>query len=66
MEKVRYLNHSIDEADQLIERWLGDDARYAARPGVTSPPYPGIGLKDGAPLREDWFPVVWRQGDGAG
>jgi hypothetical protein len=25
----------------------------------------GIGLKDGAPLREDWFPVVWRQGDGA-
>jgi ectoine hydroxylase-related dioxygenase (phytanoyl-CoA dioxygenase family) len=47
-------------------RWLGDDARYAQRPGVTSPPYPGIGLEDGEPLREDWFPVVWRAGDGAG
>ena len=38
----------------------GDDARFAERPGATSPPYPGIGLKDGEPLREDWFPVVWR------
>ncbi len=43
-------------------RWLGEDARFAARPGVTSPPYPGIGLEDGDPLREDWFPVVWRAG----
>ena len=43
-------------------RWLGDDARFAERPGATSPPYPDIGLKDGQPLREDWFPVVWRQG----
>ncbi len=43
-------------------RWLGDDARFAARHGRTSPPYPGIGLKDGDPLREDWFPVVWRAG----
>ena len=46
-------------------RWLGEDARYAARPGLTSPPYPGIGLKHGEPLREDWFPVVWREGDDA-
>ena len=43
-------------------RWLGDDVRFTERPGVTSPPYPGIGLKDGDPLREDWFPVVWRAG----
>lgn len=43
-------------------RWLGDDARFAERPGVTSPPYPGIDLEDGDPLREDWFPVVWRAG----
>ena len=28
--------------------------------------YPAIGLEDVEPLREDWFPVVWRQGDGAG
>ena len=44
-------------------RWLGDDARFAARPWTTSPPYPGIGLEDGERMREDWFPVVWRQGD---
>ena len=25
-------------------------------------PYPGIGLEDGAPLREDRVPVVWRRG----
>jgi ectoine hydroxylase-related dioxygenase (phytanoyl-CoA dioxygenase family) len=43
-------------------RWLGDDASFAERPGVTSPPYPDIGLKDGQPMREDWFPVVWRRG----
>ena len=42
-------------------RWLGDDVRYARRPGTTSPPYPGIGLEDGEPMREDWFPVVWRE-----
>ena len=41
-------------------RWLGDDARFAERPGTTSPPYPGIGLKHGEAMREDWFPVVWR------
>ena len=42
-------------------RWLGDDARYAERPGVPSPPYPemGIDLEPGARLRTDWFPVVW-------
>lgn len=41
-------------------RWLGDDAHFVKRPGATSPPYPGIGLKDGERMREDWFPVVWR------
>ncbi len=45
-------------------RWLGDDARFAARPGVTSPPYPDIGLEDGERMREDWFPVVWTAGGG--
>ena len=42
-------------------RWLGDDARYAERPGVPSPPYPemGIALKTGERMRTDWFPVVW-------
>lgn len=40
-------------------RWLGDDVRYCQRSGETSPPYPGIGLKSGDPMREDWFPVLW-------
>jgi len=41
-------------------RWVGDDVRYVTRPGRTSPPYPGHGMKDGERLREDWFPVVWQ------
>ena len=52
----------LDRARRAISfRWLGDDARYAERPGVPSPPYPemGIDLKPGARMRTDWFPVVW-------
>lgn len=40
-------------------RWVGDDARYIARPGKTSPPYPGHNMENGQRLREDWFPVLW-------
>lgn len=40
-------------------RWVGDDARYAERPGRTSPPFPGHGMKRGQRLREDWFPILW-------
>lgn len=42
-------------------RLVGDDARYVARPGRTSPPYPGHGMQPGQRLREDWFPVIWRR-----
>jgi ectoine hydroxylase-related dioxygenase (phytanoyl-CoA dioxygenase family) len=42
----------------LSLRWVGDDARYAERPGRTSPPYPGHGMQPGQRLREDWFPVI--------
>ncbi|MFQ5623849.1 MAG: phytanoyl-CoA dioxygenase family protein [Paracoccaceae bacterium] len=42
----------------LSLRWVGDDARYVERPGRTSPPYPGHGMKAGQRLREDWFPVI--------
>lgn len=45
-------------------RFLGDDAVFIQRPGRTSPPYPGIGQRDGERLREDWFPVIWQE-DGA-
>ena len=41
-------------------RFLGDDVRYLERPGRTSPPFPGIDLRSGQPMRQDWFPVVWR------
>jgi ectoine hydroxylase-related dioxygenase (phytanoyl-CoA dioxygenase family) len=43
----------------LSLRWVGDDVRYAERPGRTSPPYTGHGMVQGQRLREDWFPVVW-------
>jgi len=39
-------------------RFVGDDARYVARPGRTSPPYPGHEMVDGQRLREDWFPMM--------
>jgi ectoine hydroxylase-related dioxygenase (phytanoyl-CoA dioxygenase family) len=40
-------------------RWVGDDVRYAVRPGETSPPYHDIGLADGDKLPDDLFPIVW-------
>lgn len=42
-------------------RWLGDDVRYCDRPGETSPPYSGHGMRHGDKMREDWFPVLWRR-----
>jgi ectoine hydroxylase-related dioxygenase (phytanoyl-CoA dioxygenase family) len=42
-------------------RLLGDDARYVERPGRTSPPFPGHGMKPGDKLREDWFPIILRR-----
>ncbi len=41
-------------------RFTGDDVTFLARPGRTSPPFPGIDQRDGERLRLDWFPVVWR------
>lgn len=43
----------------LSLRWVGDDVRYAERPGRTSPPFTGHGMVPGQRLREDWFPVIW-------
>jgi ectoine hydroxylase-related dioxygenase (phytanoyl-CoA dioxygenase family) len=42
----------------LSLRWVGDDARYAERPGRTSPPFPGHEMTAGQRLRTDWFPVI--------
>ena len=41
-------------------RLVGEDARYAERPGRTSPPYPGHAMVPGQRLREDWFPYLKR------
>ena len=40
-------------------RWLGDDAVFASRPWATSPPFPGLSLAPGEPMRHPEFPVVW-------
>ena len=39
-------------------RLFGDDARYVARPGPTSPPFPGHDMQQGQKLREDLFPLI--------
>lgn len=45
-------------------RWLGEDARYAARAGRVSPPLEGHGLAPGDEMACEMFPVVWeRAGD---
>ncbi len=40
-------------------RWVGDDARFAARSGKTSPFFPGLIYEDGAPFGGDQFPVLF-------
>jgi hypothetical protein len=41
---------------------MGDDMTYCERPAEISPPYENHGMTDGDPLREDWFPILWRKG----
>lgn len=53
-------NDSASRRRAFSLRLVGDDARYVERPGRTSPPFPGHGMKPGERLREDWFPVIWR------
>lgn len=44
-------------------RFVGEDARYVARPHDVSPPFPelGLDLAMNDPLPEDWFPTVWQR-----
>ena len=51
-------NTSANRRRAFSLRLVGDDARYVERPGRTSPPYPGHGMRPGDRLREDWFPVL--------
>ncbi len=43
-------------------RFVGEGARYVARPHDISPPFIDLGLKLNMndPLPEDWFPTVWQ------
>lgn len=52
-------NESASRRRAFSLRWVGDDARYVERPGPTSPPFPGHGMRAGQRLREDWFPVIF-------
>jgi len=54
-------NHSDQRRRAFSLRFLGDDARYTERPGRTSPPFPGHNMQAGDRLREDWFPIVYRE-----
>ena len=54
-------NTSDQRRRALSLRFVGDDARYVERQGKTSPPFPGHGMEPGDRLREDWFPVIFRQ-----
>ena len=40
-------------------RWVGDDARFIQRPGVTSPDFPDLQFEDGAPFKGDEFPLLY-------
>lgn len=57
-------NESAGRRRAFSLRLVGDDACYITRPGPTSPPFPGHGMTDGQRLREDWFPVIFRQPTG--
>jgi ectoine hydroxylase-related dioxygenase (phytanoyl-CoA dioxygenase family) len=43
----------------FAHRWIGDDVTFTDRGEQTSPPFPGINLKEGDRLRQDWFPILW-------
>lgn len=39
-------------------RWIGDDATFALRPWLHSPPFEQLDLVEGGPLDDDRFPLV--------
>jgi ectoine hydroxylase-related dioxygenase (phytanoyl-CoA dioxygenase family) len=54
-------NQSQSRRRAFSLRLLGDNARYVERPGRTSPPFPGHGMRPGAKLRTDWFPMIFQR-----
>ena len=53
-------NHSPSRRRVISVRWVGDDAVFAKRPGPTSPAFPELDYKDGAPFSARQFPVLYR------
>ena len=43
-------------------RWVGDDAKFADRPGKTSPAFPDLQYTPGDPFEGSEFPVLYQQG----
>ncbi|MEO0620419.1 MAG: phytanoyl-CoA dioxygenase family protein [Pseudomonadota bacterium] len=52
-------NHSPARRRAISFRWVGDDATYAERKGPTSPPFPDLDLRHGAPFDAPQFPVIY-------
>ncbi|MEM7743724.1 MAG: phytanoyl-CoA dioxygenase family protein [Pseudomonadota bacterium] len=52
-------NRSDARRRVISVRWVGDDARFAVRPGRTSPPFPDLAFQDGAPFDAPDFPVLY-------
>jgi ectoine hydroxylase-related dioxygenase (phytanoyl-CoA dioxygenase family) len=51
-------NTTVNRRRAISFRWVGDDARFAKRPGRTSPPFPHIDVVDGARFEGPDFPTV--------
>ncbi len=43
----------------ISARWVGDDAAFIERPGPTSPAFPDLQYKDGAPFEGPDFPLLY-------
>ncbi len=53
-------NRSLNTPRRAVSaRWIGDDARFAVRPGKTSPPFREVTLKPGDVMDAPEFPLVW-------
>ena len=53
-------NSSAERRRVTSVRWIGDDARFVKRPGMTSPSFPELKFEDGSPFEGDEFPVIYR------
>ncbi|WP_298776585.1 phytanoyl-CoA dioxygenase family protein [uncultured Shewanella sp.] len=54
--------NTLSQVNQTLSfRVVGDDICFIQRPGRTSPNFPDINQKNGERLREDWFPVIYKE-----